>query len=104
VLLPGSVIGVGLAWLFAAYFSDAYVEIIVGLIGVAFVLNTWIGHPPALDRKPSAAGGMFWGSLSGFTSTLVLVGAPPYQIHMLPQRLDKFTFVGTTIIFFAIVT
>ena len=30
------------------------------------------------------------------------VGAPPFQIHMLPQRLDKLTLVGTTVIFFAI--
>jgi uncharacterized membrane protein YfcA len=34
-------------------------------------------------------------------SLLVNVGAPPYQIHILPQKLDKLTFVGTTVIFFA---
>jgi hypothetical protein len=28
-------------------------------------------------------------------STLIQVGAPPYQIHILPQRLDKLTLVGT---------
>ena len=26
---------------------------------------------------------------------------PPYQIHILPQRLDKLTLVGTTVIFYA---
>ncbi len=46
---------------------------------------------------------MFWGALAGFTSTLIQVGAPPYQVHVLPQRLDKLTLVGTTIIFFALV-
>ena len=46
---------------------------------------------------------MFWGSLAGFTSTIIQVGAPPYQIHILPQRLDKLTLIGTTIIFFALV-
>jgi len=35
-------------------------------------------------------------------STLIQVGAPPYQIHILPQRLDKLTLVGTTVIFFAL--
>ena len=45
--------------------------------------------------------GVFWGSLAGFMSLLVNVGAPPYQIHILPQRLDKLTLVGTTTIFFA---
>ncbi len=46
--------------------------------------------------------GVFWGALSGFTSTLVQAGSPPFQIHMLPQRLDKLTLVGTTVIFFAV--
>jgi uncharacterized membrane protein YfcA len=101
VLLPGSTLGVGAAWVFAAYVSDAYISLTVGLIGLGFTLVRWIGgEPPA--ARPSAASGVFWGSLSGFTSTLVQVGAPPYQIHILPQRLDKFTLVGTTIMFFAI--
>ena len=46
---------------------------------------------------------MFWGALAGFTSTIIQVGAPPYQVHILPQRLDKLTLIGTTIIFFALV-
>ena len=45
--------------------------------------------------------GVFWGAMAGFMSTLVQVGAPPFQIHMLPQRLDKLTLVGTSVIFFA---
>jgi uncharacterized protein len=102
VLLPGSIVGVGAAWLFAAYVSDAYIALTVGLIGLGFTLNTWIGGEAATAQRPSAASGVFWGSLSGFTSTLVQVGAPPYQIHILPQRLDKLTLVGTTIMFFAL--
>jgi uncharacterized membrane protein YfcA len=30
-------------------------------------------------------------------------GSPPFQIHVLPQRLPKMTFVGTATMFFAIV-
>src|SRR5258705_502848 len=41
--------------------------------------------------------------LAGFASTIIQVGAPPYQVHILPQKLDKFTLIGTTIIFFALV-
>ena len=44
-----------------------------------------------------------WGLLAGFTSTMIQVGAPPYQVHILPQQLDKLTLIGTTIIFFALV-
>jgi uncharacterized membrane protein YfcA len=104
VLLPGALIGIGTAWLLAAHISDAMVRIAIGIITVVFVLYTWFGRRIATDpRRPTAAGGVFWGSLSGFTSTLCQAGGPPFQMHILPQRLPKMTFVGTTAIFFGIV-
>ena len=103
VLITGALIGVGAAWLLAAHVSDADVRLAVGVIGVSFVLYAWFGRVPAEARRPSAASGVIWGSLSGFTSTLAQAGAPPFQVHMLPQRLDKLTFVGTNMIFFAAV-
>jgi uncharacterized protein len=103
VLIAGALIGVGAAWMLAAYVSDAEVRLAVGVIGVSFVLYAWFGRVPAEARRPSAASGVIWGSLSGFTSTLAQAGAPPFQIHMLPQRLDKLTLVGTNMIFFAAV-
>ena len=103
VLLPGSVVGVGVAWLFAAYVPNAYVEVAVGVTGVCFALYTWFGKVPAHPSRPSVPAGLFWGSLAGFTSTIIQVGAPPFQVHILPQRLDKFTLIGTTIVFFALV-
>jgi uncharacterized membrane protein YfcA len=102
VLLPGSVAGVAAAWLFAAFVSQAYVELAVGATGIC-LLYTLFARMPAQPRRPSAAAGMFWGSLAGFTSTIIQVGGPPYQVHILPQRLDKLTLIGTTIIFFALV-
>src|SRR5262249_17011341 len=95
VLTPGGVFG--------AYVANAYVELAVGTTGVAFALYTFFGKVPAQAYRPSVPLGMFWGSLAGFTSTIIQVGAPPYQVHILPQRLDKFTLIGTTIIFFALV-
>jgi uncharacterized membrane protein YfcA len=103
VLIPGAVIGVGAAWLFAAQVSDGMIMLTVGLIGICFVLYSWIAHVPVEARRPSVPLGMFWGALAAFTSTIVQVGAPPYQVHILPQRLDKLTLVGTTIMFFAAV-
>jgi len=101
VLLTGGAIGVGVAWLLAAYVSDAMVRIAVGVIGFTFVLNAWFGKAATEARRPTALSGVFWGSLSGFTSTLAQAGAPPFQVHMLPQQLDKLTLVGTHMIFFA---
>src|SRR3954452_23969899 len=103
VLIAGAIIGVGSAWMLAAYVTDAEIRLAVGVIGVAFVLYAWFGRVPAEARRPSAGRGVRWGGLSGFTSTLAQAGAPPFQIHMLPQRLDKLTLVGTNMIFFAAV-
>ena len=40
--------------------------------------------------------------MSGFTSFVANSGAPPYQVFVLPLRLDKETYVGTLNIFFAL--
>ncbi|PWT84053.1 MAG: hypothetical protein C5B56_16230 [Proteobacteria bacterium] len=103
VTLPGAALGVAIAWVLAAHISDALLRLFVGAIGVAFVLNGWLRKMPAQASKPTAAGGAFWGGLAGFTSTLVQAGSPPFQIHLLPQKLPKLTFVGTNMIFFAVV-
>ena len=97
------------AALFASYVSNAAIELTGGAIGLAFVALPWLGRWlwPALaaaadkPRRPHPVIGVFWGALAGFMSLLIKVGAPPFQIHILPQRLDKLTFVGTTVIFFA---
>ena len=39
--------------------------------------------------------------MAGFTSFLAHAGGPAVNIYLLPQRLDKALFVGTTVIFFA---
>jgi uncharacterized membrane protein YfcA len=103
VLLIGSVFGVAIAALLASRVSDAHVRLLVGVIGVSFVLFAWFGRMPAQARRPSAASGIFWGSMAGFTSMLAQAGAPPFQVHMLPQKLHKLTLVGTNMIFFALV-
>ena len=43
------------------------------------------------------------GALSGFTSMIAHAGTPPFQIYVLPQRLKRDVFVGTSVIFFAAV-
>ena len=103
VLLPGAAIGVGLAWLMAAHVSDGWVRLAIGAIGLVFSLKAWFGRRPAGTPQPSVLGGIVSGAGSGFTSTLIQAGAPPFQMFVLPQNLDKLTLVGTSIIFFATV-
>ncbi len=103
VMLPGAVIGMGIGWLFAAHVSDAHVRLVVGGIGLLFVLQAWLRAAPKRPRRATAASGIFWGAVSGFTSFMTQGGGPPFQVHVLPQRLPKMTLVGTTTIYFAAV-
>ena len=102
VMIPGCVIGVGAAWLLAAYVSDAALRLVVGLIALGFVAHAFFRYLlPGEPSKPRASHGVFWGALSGFTTTLIQIGAPPYYAFVLPQRLEKMIYVGTTVMFFA---
>jgi uncharacterized protein len=103
IVIPGAIVGVAAAGILAAHISDAVVRVFIGVATIAFVLYNWIG-PAKVAReagKASVAGGVFWGAVSGFTSTLAQAGGPPYQMYMLAQKLPKMTFVGTNAIFFA---
>jgi uncharacterized protein len=103
VLMPGALVGAGLGWAFAAQVSDSALRSVVGIIGVSFVLYTVFGGASQEPKKKTAASGLFWGTISGFTSFLSQAGGPPYQVHVLPQRLPKLTLVGTTTLYFAFV-
>jgi uncharacterized membrane protein YfcA len=102
VMLPGAAIGVVLAWALASVVPDSAVRLLIGVIGVLFVLNVWFGKMPP-PRRPSAILGFVCGAGSGFTSTIASAGMPPFSIHILPQRMEKMRLVGTITIFFAAV-
>lgn len=108
IVCPGAAIGVGVAWLLAAYISKSTVRIFIGVITIVFVLYQWIGPTRLADEaqadfgNPSVSGGLFWGALSGFTSTIGQAGSPPYQMYVLRLRLSKIAYVSTTTIFFAV--
>jgi uncharacterized membrane protein YfcA len=101
-MIPGCVIGVGAAWLFAAHMSTGAIRLLVGLIALGFVAYALFRHYlPGEPPRPRASHGVFWGGVSGFTTTLIQIGAPPYYAFVLPQRLPKMIYVGTTVMFFA---
>ena len=69
ILIPSSMIGVGVGWLVAARVSDDAVRLAIGVISIVFVLYMLIRD--RLDRapveKPGVPSGVLWGSLAGFT-------------------------------------
>jgi uncharacterized membrane protein YfcA len=103
VMLPGAVVGMAAAWIFAAVTPDDAIRILIGVVALTFVANSLLRPMPEAPQKRGAVSGAFWGAIAGFTSFASQGGGPPYQVHMLPQRLPKLVFVGTTTIFFAFV-
>ncbi|MCR8724070.1 sulfite exporter TauE/SafE family protein [Frigidibacter sp. ROC022] len=104
ILIPPCILGVAIGWATATLVPERLVTGLIGLIGAAFALNLLLRHaqegPP---RKPRLGPGWFWGTVAGFTSFVSHSGGPPYQVYVLPLRLKKTVFAGTTTILFAII-
>ena len=104
ILLPGAVFGIGVGWATATVVPEAAVTLLVGVIGVAFALNLLVRRPVVAEPKwPEVAPGLFWGTLTGFTSFVSHAGAPPYQVYTLPLGMTKAVFAGTSTIAFAVI-
>jgi uncharacterized protein len=100
-MLPGAVIGTALGYLTATYVSDAGIRLVLGLMSLAFCLQTWLLSGKELPpRQPDIARGTFWSTIAGFTSFISHVGGPPLSIYLLPQKLSKEVLAGTFVIYF----
>jgi uncharacterized membrane protein YfcA len=101
ILIPAGLAGVLIGYLAAPYFSTNGMNILVGLVGIFYCVRHWFFTPK--ETRPGPARiypGLFWGTLSGITSFISHAGSPPYQMYVLPQKLQKLVFAGTTQIVF----
>jgi uncharacterized membrane protein YfcA len=104
ILVPAATAGIALGWLLAARISDAGVGILVGVLGLGFCANSWrLRHRKPVPHHADVPRGLLWGSLLGFASFVSHAGAPPFQIYVLPQRLPKAVYAGTSAFTFAAV-
>jgi uncharacterized protein len=104
IIVPAAAIGIGVGWATAKFTNEDMVKILVGLIGLAYCLDALLKAKRNLPPKSAdIPRGAFWGALTGFTSFVSHSGAPPYQMYVLPQRLDKMIYAGTTTIIFAVI-
>jgi uncharacterized membrane protein YfcA len=104
ILIPAGLGGVLAGWLTASLVSDTAVKMMIGLMGVGFVLNAWRRrHAEQAPRPASWGKGLLWGGLSGFSSFISHAGGPPFQVYLLPQKLPKLVFAGTSTLFFAVI-
>lgn len=103
--LPGAMIGIGIGYGFASSVSPVAVMAMVGAISIVFGLyRLWIErHALPEARHSSGWFGALAGVAAGFTSQIAHAGGPPFQLWVLPRRLERDVLVGTTAIFFAVV-
>lgn len=102
LMLPSMVVGMFIAWLMAASLTAAHIRLAIGLIAALFVLRHWLSRRfERYTPRPSVATGLVFGTIGGVTTMLANAGGPAWQIHLLPQKLDKLTYIGTVSILFA---
>ena len=101
-MLPGAALGVIAGFGLAALVSVTMVELAVGVITIVFAVQRMrAGAAAATVAAPWR--GVAMGAASGFTSQIAHAGGPPFQMHVVPLRLDRDRFIGTSAIFFAVV-
>lgn len=104
VMLPGAAAGIFLGYAFAAQVSTDAVLAAVGVLSVLFaVQRLWVERGGRITAPSNQSGwvGALFGAAAGFTSQIAHAGGPPYQMWVMPQRLERDVFVGTTALFFA---
>ncbi|MGP9791505.1 sulfite exporter TauE/SafE family protein [Roseinatronobacter sp. NSM] len=102
-LLPGAVLGIAIGAMAAAFTSEALVRLIVGVVALGFVARMALARSGGAAQGQGRARGGVWGTVAGFTSFVAHAGGPPFQVYVLPLRLDPKIYTGTSVIFFAVV-
>jgi uncharacterized membrane protein YfcA len=102
LMLPSMAAGIFIAWLMAASLSAAHIRLALGVIATLFVLRHWLAS--RFERwtpAPNTFTGILFGAIGGVTTMLANAGGPVWQMHLLPQNLDKLIYVGTVAVLFA---
>jgi uncharacterized membrane protein YfcA len=101
ILLPAAILGVLIGTQCFKYFSVAHLRLLVGGIAIYVFLNYLFkketSEPSERLKIPHR---IFWATLDGFTSFSAHAGGPGMLRVLLPQRLTKTAFVGTTVLLF----
>lgn len=103
-MLPGALAGILIGSLTFRYMDADTIRLLLGGIAVVFALDYF--RPRRITPRPTEPNlprGTFWSILSGFTSFVAHSGGPPISVYLLPQRMDRTVFVGTTVVFFTAV-
>ncbi len=104
VLLPGAAVGIAVGALTFDALDEHALRLVLGAIAIGFSAHYFLAQRgPREPRRGHPALGVVCGTVAGITSFVAHAGGPPVQFFLLPQRLDKSVFVGTSVVFFFLV-
>jgi hypothetical protein len=102
-LLPGVVAGVVVGIQFIGRFSARELNFAIGVLAVVFVVFQWIKEWVFRAEgafAPSHKLGVPFGIGAGITSTFAHGAGPVVSMFLIPQRMPKEIYVGTTVLIF----
>lgn len=109
-LLPGTVVGILAGGALLAYMHNqpprmltSLIKIEIGCESVGLVALQWYRNwreGANLVYRPSMIRSTAVGAFAGASSTLAHAAGPIVALHLLPQKLDRRVFVGTSAIYF----
>lgn len=105
-LMPGALIGIVLGALVFGVVDTRWVKGLLGAECMIFAVNRIVGARQIAQAQPqprSRTRATWWSAVSGFTSTLAHAGGPPLMQYLLPLKLERMRFLGTTVFFFTAV-
>lgn len=103
ILMPAAAAGILIGYNSISFLPTNLVKLMVAIIGASFLANLLYRRHSKKDwpkREADIPRGVFWGAVAGLTSYISHAGGPPYQTYILPQKLDKMVYLGTTTILF----
>ena len=100
ITIPSSIIGIIIGAVLVSQVNPDWIRVIIGFIAISFTISHWRTAKDRGSKGHSIFRGTVWGSITGFTSFVTLTGAPPYQMYLLPLKLEQRTYAGTFMIFF----
>lgn len=104
IIIPGALLGILFGALTFHLVDPRWIKGVIGLEAALFGLDRLRNVSVAQQTRPPAlVRGLFWSSISGFTSFISHAGGPPILQYLLPQGMDRVRMVGTTVIYFSLV-
>lgn len=103
LLLPGAFLGILAGYLLVDSVNESMMRLIVGLVALAFGLQTLLGWLSTVGRQHHAGVATAFGALSGFTSFSIHAGGPTLTMYLLPKQLPPLVYAGTAGLYFGVV-